>query len=72
MNKARPEGSEVKASNARAYGPSVIGCKKFDAAVMVCFTKEDAPTTEQFVDVFMDREQAEQLHRELGAVLQRS
>lgn len=66
MNDKKPDGREVKATIARAYGPDCIGCLKHDAAAMLSFIEEGKPTTEQFVDVFLDRKQAEELHAELG------
>lgn len=69
MNEREPGPNEIKATVARAYSSDVIGSQPYDAAIMISFIKEKQTgpdASSKFLDVFLDRSQAEDLYRELA------
>lgn len=63
--------NEIMVKTAHAFGKNCIGCRRYDADVMVSFILQSRAPTKQFCDAYMDRAQAEQLLVDLIAILAR-
>lgn len=63
MNNPTPQ--EIEVSSIRAYGPSCYGCQRHGKHIMVSFSRPEDKPTNAVTDLFLTRDQGQQLLDEL-------